>query len=308
MKLSSLFAGVALLAASLCLVCCGPAEEKFPEELVQFKPYAKNPIFEGTGNPENWDEVIRERGYILKEQDQYYMWYTGYTKATGEEMKYLGLATSDDGLSWTRYSENPIHTTLWIEDMCVIKEGKTYYMFAESKDDIAHMLTSNDRINWNDQGYLDIRMKDGTPLPKGPYGTPTVWKENDTWYLYYERNDAAIWLATSEDLKVWTNVQDTPVLDAGPEAYDAFAVAMNKIIQYKGYYYAYYHASAFEDWHEWTTNIAVSKDLIHWEKYAGNPILGNNMSSGFPLFDGQQYRFYTMHPDVRVYFPEEIDP
>lgn len=178
-------------------------------------------------------------------------------------------------------------------------------MFAESKDDIAHLLTSTDRIRWKDQGAIDIRLKNGSPISKGPYGTPTVWKEKGTWYLFYERNDAAVWLATSKDLKTWTNVQDEPVLNAGPEKYDAFAVAFNKIIQYKGLYYAYYHASAFKDWREWTMNVAVSKDLVHWSKYEGNPIAGNDSSSGFPVFDGKQWRFYTMHPDVRVYFPEK---
>jgi hypothetical protein len=31
-------------------------------------------------------------------------------------------------------------------------------------------------------------------------------------------------------------------------------------------YYAYYHATAFEDWHEWTSCVAISDDLIHWKK------------------------------------------
>jgi hypothetical protein len=279
--------------------------EEFPAEIVKFKAYEGNPLFKGTGDPKTWDEKIRERGYILREGSKYYMWYTGYTKATGDSMKYLGLATSYDGIKWTRYAKNPIHSTLWVEDMCVLKEGKTYYMFAESKDDIAHLLTSTDRIHWKDQGAIDIRLKNGSPLSKGPYGTPAVWKEKGIWYLFYERNDAAVWLATSKDLKTWTNVQDEPVLNAGPEKYDAFAVAFNKIIQHKGLYYAYYHASAFKDWREWTMNVAVSKDLIHWKKYEGNPIVGNDSSSGFPVFDGKQWRFYTMHPDVRVYFPEK---
>jgi hypothetical protein len=192
--------------------------------------------------------------------------------------------------------------------MCVLKEGKTYYMFAESKDDIAHLLTSTDRIHWKDQGAIDIRLKNGSPLSKGPYGTPAVRKEKGIWYLFYERNDAAVWLATSKDLKTWTNVQDEPVLNAGPEKYDAFAVAFNKIIQHKGLYYAYYHASAFKDWREWTMNVAVSKDLVHWKKYEGNPIVGNDSSSGFPVFDGKQWRFTRCTPTYGSIFPKNKMP
>ena len=54
----------------------------------------------------------------------------------------------------------------------------------------------------------------------------------------------------------------------GPEKYDQFAVAMDQIIKYKGRYYGYYHATEFKDWHEWTSCVAVSEDLIHWKKFS----------------------------------------
>ncbi|TLU99016.1 glycosylase [Dyadobacter luticola] len=295
-----------LILLSLIIISCNRPNQKeqvneFPKELVSFKPYKANPIFAGTGDSTVWDEKIRERGYILREDSTYYLWYTGYTEKTGDSIKYLGLATSKDGFSWKRYSEKPIHTSLWIEDISVIKNDSTYYMFAESRGDTSHLLTSTDKINWKDQGPLDIRLTTGYPIEKGAFGTPAIWKENGTWYLFYERGDLGVWLATSQTLKQWTNVQDEPVLKMGPEKYDQFAVAMNQIIKYNGLYYGYYHASAFKDWHEWSTNIAVSKDLIHWKKYEKNPILGNDKSSGISVNDGSQLRFYTMHPEVNVY-------
>ncbi len=297
-----------LMIAVCSMVACSKSKEdketdEFPRDLVSFTPYDNNPVFEGTGDSTSWDEKIRERGFILKEDSTYYLWYTGYDRKTGNEMKYLGLATSPDGFSWTRHESNPIHRSLWVEDVFVIKQDSLYYMFAESRGDSAHLLTSSDKINWEDQGGLDIRLKDGEPIKKGAYGTPTVWKEGDIWYLFYERNDAAVWLATSKDLKVWTNVQDEPVLNCGPELYDKYAVAMNQIVKHNGLYYAYYHASAFKDWHEWSTNVAVSSDLIHWKKYERNPIMLHNTSSGMLVNDGKVNRLYTMHPEVRVYMP-----
>ncbi|HRQ49215.1 MAG TPA: glycosylase, partial [Agriterribacter sp.] len=160
-----------------------------------------------------------------------------------------------------------------------------------------------DRVHWTAQGPLDIRMTNGAPMSKGPYGTPTVWKEKGIWYLFYERGDLGVWLATSTNLKQWTNVQDDPVLKMGPEPYDRYAVAMNQVIQYQGRYYAYYHASAYEDWREWSTCVAVSDDLIHWVKYKGNPVIGNNTSSGIVVNDGKRFIMYTMHPDIRIFFP-----
>jgi predicted GH43/DUF377 family glycosyl hydrolase len=297
------------IALLTLLVGCGKKEEaegekdEFPKELVDFKPYPGNPVFKGTGDSTKWDEKIRERGFIIREDSIYYMWYTGYTKKTGEEMKYLGLATSPNGIDWTRHTGNPIHKSLWVEDMFVLKSDSTYYMFAESRGDTAHLLTSTDRINWEDKGALDVCQKNGSPIKAGPFGTPTVLKEGDTWYLFYERYDAGVWLATSTDMKLWTNVQDEPILKTGPEKYDTYAVAMNCIVKQNGLYYAYYHASAYKDWREWSMNVAVSKDLINWKKYSRNPIVGDDKSSGILVNDGEQYRLYTMHPDVNLYVP-----
>ena len=85
-------------------------------------------------------------------------------------------------------------------------------MFAEGKNDIAHMLTSADGINWKEEGALDIRQTDGNPISRGPYGTPTIWIENGKWYLFYERRDAGIWLAVSNDRKIWRNVTSDVIL------------------------------------------------------------------------------------------------
>ncbi|NBW02679.1 MAG: glycosylase [Cytophagia bacterium] len=277
------------------------AQNTFPSELVNFKAYAENPVFTGT-NLDTWDKQIRERGFILKEGSNYHLWFTGYSPAS--TTKFLGYATSKDGIHWDRFSKETIHPGQWVEDMCVVKSGKTYYMFAEGEGDIAHMLVSTDRVHWQEKGNLDIRNVDGSSIRKGAYGTPTVIKAKGVWNLFYERDDLGIWLATSKDLKTWTNVQDEPVIKMGPDAYDLFAVAMNQVIRYKGLYYGYYHASAFKDWHEWSTNIAVSSDLIHWKKYEKNPIMGNNQSSGIVLKDGKGFRLYTMHRKVNLYFSE----
>lgn len=301
-----------VLLAVLAISCNKPSpakEEKtakeenlFPDEMIAFAPYEKTPVFAGTG-ANTWDQVIRERGYILREDDGYHLWYTGYREDTNDSTMALGYATSPDGIAWTRYKNNPVFSESWVEDMMVIKSDSVYYMFAEGRNDIAHMLTSTDKIHWKDHGSLQIRYTNGQPLTPGPYGTPTIFIEDGVWYLFYERNDNGIWLASSRNLTEWTNVQDEPVIKKGPEAYDKFGVALNQIIQYQGLYYAYYHGTAFEDWSEWSTNVAVSKNLVDWEKYSLNPIMEENKSSGILVHDGSQYRLYTMHPEVSVHFP-----
>ena len=275
----------------------------YPEDLVSFVPYRNNPVFSGTGE-DTWDKNIRERGFILKEEDGYHMWYTGYNDDKTDLVMSLGYATSPDGIQWTRSGSNPIFTESWVEDVMVLRYDDVYYMFAEGRNDIAHMLTSKNKINWTDHGSLDVRQTNGEPLVAGPYGTPTVYIEDGTWYLFYERNDEGIWLATSRDRKQWKNVQDQPVIKKGPENYDRFGVALNQIVKRGGYYYAYYHGTPTEDWSLWNTDVARSKDLVTWEKYRGNPILEENKSSAVLVDDGEGGRLYTMHDKVQLHFPK----
>ena len=285
-------------------------DEDFPEEMVEFVPYEANPVFEGTGL-DTWDKQIRERGYILFEDSTYKMWYSGY-KGDAADPKFLGYATSSDGINWNRHPENPIFSEKWTEDMFVIQDEGKYYMYAEGENDIAHLLTSDDGINWNEEGDLDICLTNGESIP-GPYGTPTVWIENGKWYLFYERNDEGIWLAVSTDHKVWTNVQDDPVLKMGPEEYDARAVAVNQVVKFKGRYYIFYHGSSNPDWADpasyalWTSNVAMSTDLTHWVKYPENPIVKGDHSSPIMVFDGNRFHLYTMHASVWIYYPKESE-
>jgi hypothetical protein len=301
------FVGLVALAALV-----GPARgaEDFPGWITHWRAAPESPVFAGAGG-DAWDRNIRERGWILVEDGTWHLWYTGYNDDRSP-LRMLGHASSKDGLHWTRDPGNPVHDTSWVEDMCVVRdEAGTYQMFAEGEGDIAHRLTSGDGVHWTERGPLDIRMVDGTPIAPGPRGTPTVWVEDGTWYLFYERGDQGVWLATSKDRRVWTNVSDDPVIALGPDAYDRTAVALNQVFKRDGWYYAIYHANAHQPWRDWTTCVARSKDLVHWEKYPGNPIVANDSSSGLlvdPDGDGpRRPRLYTMHPEVRVHLPRDAD-
>ncbi len=92
------------------------------------------------------------------------------------------------------------------------------------------------------------------------------------------------------------------MLVPGPEAYDRQMIALNQIIRHHGRYYAYYHGSGGPAGKRiWNTAVAESTDLLHWRKYAGNPIEVDK-SSGIVLFDGRRWRLYTMHDQVDLFF------
>jgi len=283
---------------------CGA--EEFPAEMTTFRPAAQNPVFVAAGKG-HWDVRIRERGWILFDPDArgslpaWRMWYTGYD-GTREGIKQVGYATSTDGIAWNRHPR-PLKSPHWIEDMMIVPHKGTYYMFAEGTGDRAQLFRSQDGIQWQLVGPLDVRRKNGRPIETGPYGTPTAFYEDGTWYLFYERRDLGIWLAVSKDMSVWKNIQDEPVISPGPELFDRDLVALNQIVKYKGRYYAYYHGSERGS-RLWATNVAVSDDLIHWTKHRGALFpREENKSSGIVVHDGKQFRLYTMHDEVHVHFP-----
>lgn len=281
------------------------AEPAFPPGLTRFREYEGNPVFTAAG-PGHWDAKIRERGWILRDGDRWRLWYTGYD-GTREGRKLLGVATSDDGLHWTRHPDNPVHGTGHVEDMMIVPHEGRLYMFAEGEGDRAELLMSDDGLKWDRAGPLDIRLTSGEPIPAGPYGTPTGFVEESTWRLFYERADKGVWLATSKDLKVWTNVSDEPVLLPWPDGYDSSRIAMNQIVRHGGRYYALYHGTDDADRPAlWTSNLAVSDDLRTWTKFPGNPLFPKqaDRSSNIlvPTADGK-FRLYTMHGRVEAFLP-----
>uniref|UniRef100_A0A7C2P5X9 Glycosylase n=1 Tax=Schlesneria paludicola TaxID=360056 RepID=A0A7C2P5X9_9PLAN len=303
MRFLRLFAAVLLHSGVASIVAAAVlADEPLPAERAKFEPLPGNPVFTAAGEG-HWDARIRERGWILRDGDQWRMWYTGYDGSRGG-LKMLGQATSPDGIHWTRDARNPLYREHWVEDMCVVKHDGTYYMAAEGFLDRVHLLTSPDGLAWTRRGLLDVRLTTGEPIPRGAFGTPVLWIENGQWHLFYERGDKGVWLAKSTDLKVWTNVQDEPVLSPGPDAYDRDLVAMNQIVKHNGRYYAVYHGAAADKSPAlWATGLAVSDDLLHWTKCAGNPLrpVAENKSSGLLIRHGDGFRLYTMHDRVDVH-------
>lgn len=308
---------IVLIACSAASVAAQPvvldappraAATDFPPELVHWTPAPANPIFTDAGEG-HWDKQIRERGWILREGNEYRLWYSGYD-GTYQGIKQLGYATSPDGIHWTRSPRNPLVTGQWVEDVMVVRHDGGYAMFAEGghEGDNTSLLTSPDGVDWTMQGVVTIRTADGGEKIELPYGTPTVWLEDGVWHLFYERGDLGVWLATTTDLlsREFTNVQDEPVLELGPGGYDCTQIALDQIIRAGDVYYAIYHACGKGEPRVWNTSIARSTDLIHWEKYAGNPIV-DVKSSGQLVPDGTGYRLYTMHAEVDLFTPRAAD-
>jgi hypothetical protein len=70
-------------------------------------PYATNPVFHHAADG-TWDSTVLEQT-VQYFAGKYWMWYSGYDGALLDTTRIsLGLATSTDGITWERYTNNPV--------------------------------------------------------------------------------------------------------------------------------------------------------------------------------------------------------
>lgn len=108
--------------------------------------YAGNPVLTGTGG--EWDAGTALWPSVVKDGGTYKMWYNG---GGGR----IGLATSPDGVNWTKEATNPVLTEGWGGQAAyahtVSREGGTYKMWLRSGagDSIGiGYAESDDGIDW----------------------------------------------------------------------------------------------------------------------------------------------------------------
>jgi len=135
----------------------------------------------------------------------------------------IGLASSQDGLHFTRRSE-PVLTPeqdyerRGVEDPRVVRFGSTYYLTYTAYDGHAAKLalaTSKDLIHWDRRGVILPELywsKSGAIVPR---------KVNGRYVMYF--GDTDVWLATSLDLIHW-DVRKEPVLRRRSGSFDSTGV------------------------------------------------------------------------------------
>ncbi len=105
-----------------------------------WKRYGTQPVIL-SGPTGAWDAEYTYAWSVLKDNDGYSMWYSGGITASNEG---LGYATSSDGITWMRDSNNPIFHKSdgngWRNSRTycpsVIKDGSTYKMWFSGKGSV----------------------------------------------------------------------------------------------------------------------------------------------------------------------------
>jgi predicted GH43/DUF377 family glycosyl hydrolase len=177
-----------------------------------------NPVHR-VGPNGGWNDNVLYQAFILKHGGTYWMFYNAHGSKDGCEQ--IGLAFSDDLISWREYEQNPIlrkgdpkrdRDHVIIADPWIMRLAGTWHMFYFAFDGTHArecLATSNDLLHWT-KSPLNPIMDVGPP---GSYDDihchkPCVIKHEDVFYHFTtscgKRKDGseyrAIGLATSNRL------------------------------------------------------------------------------------------------------------
>jgi predicted GH43/DUF377 family glycosyl hydrolase len=193
----------------------------------------------------SWDAVRLGFPSVVYLNQKYYMYYQGQDASN---VIRIGLATSDDGITWTRYSGNPIlsagATGTW--DSKTAQAPSVIYDF--SKGTWKMFYTGSDGTLLQ-TGYADST--DGIVWTKAPNPVvkagPSAWDNkrvvfsrvhfyNGVYHCYYSGDDSTntytyeIGYAYSSDGTTWTKL-GSPVFSFGaPGAWDSFSVYAAEVL------------------------------------------------------------------------------
>ncbi len=187
---------------------------------------ADNPLGPWTVHPEplltpgsagSWDDAQLTSPKITRTEEGYWMYYTGFHS----EMNFsgqIGLAFSEDGLTWTKY-DDPATTdpllaesdpVLAGEENVILNQSNVfqtdngwvmlYRSVGSDRQMTINYATSADGIVWTPSENNPIWEKNTIPRSSGFWFTDAVLHDN-TYYLYIEgayRAGTAIFVATHE--------------------------------------------------------------------------------------------------------------
>jgi hypothetical protein len=166
---------------------------------------------------------------VIRDATGFKMYYAGYD---GTRFA-LGLATSMDGITWTKHPSNPIipggAAGTWNYDVrqaSVVVQGGTFHMWLDARSSSGEWsigyATSLDGINWSIDAASPIMTKGavGTFEETG-VGEPVVVYDGNAYHMLYTGYappglTGRIGYARSTDGLAWLRSPSNPVLNLGP--------------------------------------------------------------------------------------------
>jgi predicted GH43/DUF377 family glycosyl hydrolase len=287
----------------------------------------------------SWDDQGVHTPIVLRDGPGYRMYFTG---RSGSQWS-IGAATSADLRDWKKHPEPLLGSgNRWdaqVDFPWTIKDRGRWFMFFECK------LKSAEKQSESVSDVMTIRHMHGRPVglatssdglsftkhdspvlqpgPKGQWDSdglcaPRVFHHEGRYWMFYAGSNGQVarsGLAFSRDLLHWERFEGNPIISVGREgAWDSKTVLFGSVIQLTDGYLAAYEG---EDGKKMQIGLAWSRDLVHWTKFSGNPVI--RVDQEYPrtsvfvcapnlvVHEGRLHLFYTHNvPDRGTFCRIEV--
>jgi predicted GH43/DUF377 family glycosyl hydrolase len=169
------------------------------------------------GDSGSWDDYSVAPGIVIKEGDNYKMYYNGYHDQYGKWN--IGLAISADGIHWEKYSE-PILTAddqeYQIGVSSVLNVNNTYYLYYSVRHTPYYTIslaTSSDGIHWIKHESNPILSPTKNWEGTGIYGPSVIYNQDHFEMVYMNADASAFGFAASKDGINWVR-NSNPIFTA----------------------------------------------------------------------------------------------
>lgn len=217
---------------------------------ISWKNKTETPVLD-SGTQGSWDDYSIGPGAIIKDGDNYKMYYNGCQNPQYGPSS-VGLAVSSDGINWEKYTSPVLaynSTEYNVDVESVLKINGTYYMYYNSSPQnnsnnwVINLATSTDGINWERYGNNPILSTTYSWEGNGVTYPSVIYENNQFIMIYENAAQNEIGVAISSDGKNWEKNSDTPIFSYQDTNQKLVQIAYPFLMKTNGEYRIYYTAN-----------------------------------------------------------------